>query len=358
MAEFLFFMMDGVVQNPAEFYLKRFSTLDAKRDKIYKELSALYLAFNSDQQMTPVKARTVAHNMFSIAPQTLESQIISEPIKTAANELLQGKYPKTTRELAVNGNDLMQRGLQGKAIGDMQKAMLIRIYDDKIKNDKEELLSLITKKNNEVQEVVEDKIKSWDIDGEQETIEFFVKKFDTWNKKNGNQTPTKESVLEFLQDNYEDQSTNDSLKRNLFNALIDRDLLGEEMEKKQVNYSAVVLDDKSRAGLLKVFSPMIPEGWESIAHHVTIKLGALEDGSQAQEDMENNVEISLKVTDYAMDDLVMAVGVEGYETTNNKPHITIAVNRVEGGKPYLSNKLQDWKPIKFPLILTGKVSEE
>jgi len=133
MAEFLFLLMNDAVQNPAEFYLSRFSTEDAKRDKNYKELQALDLAFNSDlvdQQINPVKARSIVHNMYTVAPQILESQILPQAIKNAAQELLQGKYPKTVNELVINGNDIMKRGLQGKAIGDMQKAMLIRIYAD------------------------------------------------------------------------------------------------------------------------------------------------------------------------------------------------------------------------------------
>ena len=540
MAELLFLMMNGVVQNPAEFYLSRFSTEDAKRDKTYKELQALDLAFNSDlfnQQMSPVKARSIAHNMYKVAPQTLESQILPEQIENAAKELLQGKYPKTVNELAVNGNDLMQKGLQGKAVGDMQKSMLIQIYADKVRNDKEELLSLLTEKNKEMQEgypnYVDLRPSTWDINGNQVGIDFFVREYDKWNKQGGYREASRESVLEFLQNNYEDESTDEKLKRELYWALIDRDLLNEDVksdeqieygvlmlfldvpvwkkitsiikkediyekngefgietephvtilygfhdnvnadevfelykenfdltpieigvkgismfenqdfdvvkmdvdsdiltkmntvmrelpnttiypkyhahitlayvkkgcgknyvrkfeknrmlvgnelvfsrkkekkkkmklnekgilkeELKKVSYSAVVLDDKSRTKLIKVFQPMIPEGWEIIAHHMTIKIGGLENGSKEKQDMENDIEISLKVLDYAIDDKVMAVGVEGYSTTNAKPHVTIAVNRAEGGKPFMSNKLNDWRPIDFLLKLTGKVSEE
>jgi hypothetical protein len=367
MGELLFLMMNGVVQNPAEFYLSRFSTEDAKRDKTYKELQALDLAFNSDlvdQQMLPVKARSIAHNMFKIAPQTLESQILPEQIERAAQELLQGKYPKTVNELAVNGNDLMQKGLQGKALGDMQKSMLIQIYADKVRNDKESLLSLLTEKNKEMQEgfpnYSELKPSTWNVNGKQVGIDFFVREYDKWNHQGGSpgyRDASKTSVLEFLQNNYEDFSVDEKLKRELYWALTDRDLLKED-DVKNVSYSAVVLDDKSRASLLKVFQPMIPEGWEVIAHHMTIKMGALENGSKEKQDMENDTVITLNVVDYAMDDKVMAVGVEGYPTKNAKPHITIAVNRAEGGKPFMSNKLSDWRPLGFPLTLTGKVSEE
>ncbi|MDA3779566.1 MAG: hypothetical protein PF487_04980, partial [Bacteroidales bacterium] len=366
MAELLFLMMNGVVQNPPEFYLSRFSTTDAKRDKIYKELQALDLAFNSDlvdQQMTAVKARSIAHNMFKIAPQTLESKILPEQIKIAGQELLQGKYPKTVNELAANGNDLMQQGLSGKAVGDMQKSMLIQIYADKIRNNKEDLLSLISMKNNEIQEGYgnyQEPVETWNINDKLVSIDFFVKEYDKWNNKygenSGYENPSKASVLEFFQNNYEDESTDENLNKKLYWALTDRDLLGEE-EVKKVSYSGVVLDDKSKTSLIKVFQSTIPEGWEIIAHHMTIKLGALEDGSQEKQDMEDGKDIHLNVSDYAIDDKVMAVGVKGYPSTNTKPHITIAVNRAEGGKPYLSNKLTDWRKIGFSFELTGKIEE-
>jgi len=364
MPEFLFLMMNGVVQNPADFYLSRFSTEDAKRDKTYKDLQALDFAFNSiDQQITPVKARSIAHNMYKIAPQTLESQILPQIISNAAQELLQGKYPKTVNELAVNGNDIMQKGLQGKAVGDMQKSMLIWIYADKIRNDREELLSLVNNKGNEIKEGYanySDPVQTWKINDKIVGIDFFVKEYDKWNnqggKNSGYRSASKESVLEFLQNNYEDESTDEKLNKQLYWALTDRDLLGEE-EVKKISYSGVVLDDKSRASLIKIFQRMIPEGWETIAHHMTIKLGALEDGSNEKQDMEDGTEIHLNVTDYAIDDKVMAVGVKGYSSTNPKPHITIAVNRAEGGKPFMSNKLTDWRKIGFSFDLTGKITE-
>ena len=49
---------------------------------------------------------------------------------------------------------------------------------------------------------------------------------------------------------------------------------------KNVSYTAVVLDDKSRESLRKEFNSWggaFPDGWEWIAHHMTIKLGALPD---------------------------------------------------------------------------------
>lgn len=124
-----------------------------------------------------------------------------------------------------------------------------------------------------------------------------------------------------------------------------------------ISYSAVALDDNSRNMLIKIFKPMIPDGWEIVAHHMTIKLGALDPDTQAKKDLETGREIRLNIDDYAINDKVMAVGVSGYETDNAKAHITLAVNRIAGSKPVISNQLTDWKKLGFPLTLTGKVIE-
>lgn len=125
----------------------------------------------------------------------------------------------------------------------------------------------------------------------------------------------------------------------------------------RISYSGVVLDNVSRNKLIDMFRSIIPLEYEIIAHHMTINMGALVDGSREKFDMEHNTPIPLRVVDYAIDNLVIAVGVEGYSSKNEKPHITLAVNRKAGGKPYLSNKLTNWKPIERPFIVTGKVEE-
>ena len=124
-------------------------------------------------------------------------------------------------------------------------------------------------------------------------------------------------------------------------------------EDNNIAYSAIVLDDQSHNKLVKVFSKMIPEGWEVIADHVTLNMGNIK--PEYEQDL--GKQINLNVIDYAIDDKVMAVGVEGYQTSNAKAHITLAVNRQDGGKPFMSNKLQDWKSLGFPLKLTGIVTE-
>lgn len=120
-----------------------------------------------------------------------------------------------------------------------------------------------------------------------------------------------------------------------------------------VAYSAVVLDDRSRERLIERFKSMIPPEFEIIAHHMTINLGDIDPKYEKYLQMP----VRLSVEEIAMDDKVVAVGVTGFETNNSLAHITLAVNRKAGGKPVMSNNLTNWKRLKRPLLVTGKVTE-
>ena len=130
-----------------------------------------------------------------------------------------------------------------------------------------------------------------------------------------------------------------------------------------VAYSGVVLDDASRQKLLD--SVDIPEGWEPIAHHMTITLGPLLH-PKGKHDFSKNYgpgdEVDLKVTDIALDDRAMAVKVEAPHEISKRiafPHITVAVHREKGGKPFHSNKIpaDNFKPIEGELMVRGIVQE-
>jgi hypothetical protein len=138
-----------------------------------------------------------------------------------------------------------------------------------------------------------------------------------------------------------------------------KDSLKLKSIRKNVNYSAVVLDDESRNYLLSL--PM-PEGWKPFAHHMTITLGALVH-PKGKHDFSENYSVGDKVTlpiiAIGRDDRVMAVKVKA-EGTNLKhtkfPHVTVAINP-DGGKPFHSQKIpeENFKPHKG--TLTGIVTE-
>ena len=67
---------------------------------------------------------------------------------------------------------------------------------------------------------------TWNINGEQVGIPFFVEKYDIWNQ-GGYSDPSEGSVLEFLQNNYEDFVHDERLKKILLQALTDRNILDE-----------------------------------------------------------------------------------------------------------------------------------
>ena len=119
------------------------------------------------------------------------------------------------------------------------------------------------------------------------------------------------------------------------------------MEK--ILYSAVVLNDLSRIKLYDLFKHLIPNNFEFICHHMTIAFGKPVPNSK-----DLGKEVTLTVTKLGISDMVIAVGVTGYDSLNEIPHITVAINP-DGGKPVMSNHITDWKPVK-PFDVTGIVT--
>lgn len=118
------------------------------------------------------------------------------------------------------------------------------------------------------------------------------------------------------------------------------------------SYTAVVLRDAERAKLLSAYPA--PEGFEPIAHHMTINMGPASNGPAANM---LGQEAVLKIISVASDDKVMAVEVEtNVPSINKRKHITIGVNRAAGGKPVQSNNLANWRSVP-PLQIHGIVAE-
>jgi len=133
-----------------------------------------------------------------------------------------------------------------------------------------------------------------------------------------------------------------------------------------ISYSALVLDEPSRTSLIGMLGDAIPGNWEVVAHHMTITMGPLlhpkgkHDFSQTYVSGET---FDLPVTSVGMDGRAMAVQVMAPFPINRKtkfPHVTVAVNREEGGKPFHSNKIpiESFKDIShWGLVLRGQVME-
>lgn len=119
-----------------------------------------------------------------------------------------------------------------------------------------------------------------------------------------------------------------------------------------VLYSSVKLTDQSRTELIQKLQHLIPSNWEIIADHMTINLGPIK--KEFEEYL--GKEVKLTAVKVGISDKAIAVEVKGMSTVNQIPHITVAVNKEEGGKPVMSNRITDWQDIE-PFELHGVVEE-
>lgn len=125
------------------------------------------------------------------------------------------------------------------------------------------------------------------------------------------------------------------------------------MAEKRVLYSGVVLDAKSVHSLVTKFSNSAPWKWKVLAHHMTICLGEL---PAILKDSVGEI-VELKVLSIGTSDKVVAFGVDGFYSDNQKPHITFAIDHANGAKPKESNDITDWKELDFPFTVTGVITE-
>ena len=112
-----------------------------------------------------------------------------------------------------------------------------------------------------------------------------------------------------------------------------------------ISYSAIVIDEMSKATLLGRLSDLIPAGWDIFAHHMTITMGPLVHPKENKRKKGHDYSAfgppgtphSLVVTELGIDDRAMAVKVQSpFPTRNDKKggfaHITIAVNTAAAKK--------------------------
>lgn len=124
-------------------------------------------------------------------------------------------------------------------------------------------------------------------------------------------------------------------------------------DKKSIAYTALVLYIKDHNLLSSLYKK---EGWDTIAHHVTLNMGPFKGNRELL-----NKDFEVTVISYAEDNLVAAVKVQlpkEISSVNVNPHITISVNRKQGGKPVMSNNL-DWSNAKSikPITINAKLAE-
>lgn len=121
----------------------------------------------------------------------------------------------------------------------------------------------------------------------------------------------------------------------------------------RISYSAVILDDADQQKLLEFFKDKIPSDWNKYAHHMTITMGELPQDKKYQV----GEKVQLTAYEIGKSDKAIAVKVKGCWTTNQIPHITLAVNLTDGGKTVDSNNITHWESLKNTIPLNGIIKE-
>jgi len=124
-----------------------------------------------------------------------------------------------------------------------------------------------------------------------------------------------------------------------------------------MGYTSIMLDKPSKKKLINRFVHLIPPDWEIIGPlHMTINMGPITKGPADPELLDQ--EVTLTVVSVAADEKVIAVGVTSdVPSKNAQKHITLAVNRDAGGKPFLSNKLTNWEELPEQMELYGAIQQ-
>ncbi len=138
-----------------------------------------------------------------------------------------------------------------------------------------------------------------------------------------------------------------------------------------ISYTGIVLSASSRIELLKFFQDGIPKNWDVIAHHMTICMGSLSESKKEKKQrirrewqklIDSAGFIELSITHVRYTPGVICVDVDfPMELFHGPsfPHITVAVDRNNGYKPFHSNKTDERLRRKLvnPMHLLGELRE-
>jgi len=129
-------------------------------------------------------------------------------------------------------------------------------------------------------------------------------------------------------------------------------------------YTAILLDKESRDELKRLAYHWFNEirDWQLYCHHLTLNMGPMDKGLNDSKLLGYNAVIQVDaagMNDHAAacraTKFVTTCGTE-LKSTNKTPHITMAVDVSNGGKPVMSNDINWWIPLT-PKTFRGKVVE-
>jgi hypothetical protein len=131
-----------------------------------------------------------------------------------------------------------------------------------------------------------------------------------------------------------------------------------QVAEKKPDFHSIVLDEESRNRLIESFKNKIPEGWKTIAHHMTVVFGNTKN-EDLKKFLVDNVgkSFQLNVVELGISPDAMAVKIQTEVPSTNKiKHITIAIP--EKGKPVNSNFITEWNRLSEVIQLNGVLVSE
>ena len=133
-------------------------------------------------------------------------------------------------------------------------------------------------------------------------------------------------------------------------------------------FTALVLDSASQSLVLKEFGHELPHRWLTYAHHMTINMGP---STQGPASGLLGQKFTMTVTAIGRENKIIALQVHTKCPSDNKlKHITLAVDKKNGGKPVMANDITNWEWLnndyqysvqdennEDKIILTGTIEE-
>jgi len=111
-------------------------------NKDSSEIMALELAWHIPSMRNKLESRMLGARMYKIAPSMLNMTMFPDDILKVIKDFKRG-LPKNAKDLAIDGNELMQLGFKGQEIGIKKNLILQKIYLDRLKNDKKAIIQYL-----------------------------------------------------------------------------------------------------------------------------------------------------------------------------------------------------------------------
>jgi tRNA nucleotidyltransferase/poly(A) polymerase len=112
----------------------------------FKEIKGYELGtryFNEKETFPELRMRLF--KMYNISSTCFDSKIFDSVILREISLFKKGIFPKTLKELKVDGNDLMELGFQGPEISKAFETILIAIFEGTLKNTKRSIIKFLKK---------------------------------------------------------------------------------------------------------------------------------------------------------------------------------------------------------------------